>query len=782
MEKLMTLGIVISALDKVSGPISKMGANFTKLKQTIQNVDAAASTSKIAELEKKIESLSSKEIKIKSKIEINDKAITSVKNALKDVEEELKELSNRKVKIEKDFKNGKISADEFEGSLKDIDNRIDRLNRKKLSLNKELQKGEERSGKLKSELQRVQNLTQKLSRQKLGLKDKLKDAELAAKLLNHSLRETASKVALISTKFYAFGRVVTSAFAPMIGSYKEIQKAQGDIASLGIDEKGIEKITKAAKEMSNQFAGITAPEFIKTSYDIKSGISSLSDEGVAEFTKFAAMTASATKSTTEEMTKLFALGYGIFKNTNETDIDFGKRFSASIGKAVQAFRTDGSDLVQGLSNIGATAKAMGVSLSEELAIVGVAKGAFSSAAEAGTGYRAFLAGAINAQEKLGLTFTDSEGKLLPMVEILEQIKQKYGELDAVEMAELKKAFGSEEALKIITGLIDKTDELKKAQKDLANASIADVEAMAKARNRGKEFEILQQRISNLAATFGKFLAPVVDFTSKKIGKFAEWLDKIANSNSFVKYIFYIVAGLGAFALILGTIGIALSALMTGLSFFNGLLGTKVMLLGIAKTASFAYAASLKGISIAMSMLGRSFWPIMILAGLAMLVMKYWEPIKEFFGNLWDGIKSIFITAWESLKKIFSFSPLGIVINAWQPVFDWLSSNFEWFGKAVDGIKSIGSKIASFFSFGDEEKKTNIGKTTTVQPVETSEDFYIKTKNRLMERERKRDIQRATHNYSININVNGTNAKPEEIARAVQKAIQKTQDRKFEDDE
>ena len=87
------------------------------------------------------------------------------------------------------------------------------------------------------------------------------------------------------------------------------------------------------------------PGFIKASYDIKSGISSLSDEGVAEFTRLAAVTARATKSNVEEMTKLFALGYGIFKRAGESNIDFGRRFSASIAKAVQDFCIDGSGLV-----------------------------------------------------------------------------------------------------------------------------------------------------------------------------------------------------------------------------------------------------------------------------------------------------------------------------------------------------------------------------------------------------------------------------------------------------
>ncbi|SFP60068.1 phage tail tape measure protein, partial [Hydrogenimonas thermophila] len=741
MEKLMTLGIVLSAIDRVSKPLAQMSEGFGNLSKSIKGIDATTSFNEINKLEKKIASLNSLHFKIKSKIELNDKAIVSTKKALRDIENELNLLNRKKIDLKKAFDSGKIGAKEFEKEIENIDKEIDGLNNKKISLDKELQRAEDESKRLSDELKRTDNLVEKLSDKKLSLEDGLKKAEVASKALNNKLRETASKVAIVSTKFYALGRVVTSAFSPMINAYKEIEKAQGDIASLGIDESGIAKITKAAKEMSNQFAGVTAPEFIKASYDIKSGISSLSAEGVAQFTKFAAITASATKSSTEEMTKLFALGYGIFKSANETDIDFGKRFSASIGKAVQAFRTDGSDLVQGLSNIGATAKAMGVSLSEELAIVGVAKDAFSSAAEAGTGYRAFLAGAVGAQKKLGLTFTDAEGKLLPMTKILEKLKSKYGEFDANEMAELKKAFGSEEAVKIISALINKTDKLKAAQKDLNSAKLADTEAMAKARNRGKEFEILQQRIFNLSATFGKFLAPAVNFASEKIGQLVKWLDGIANSNSFVKYIFYAVAGLGAFAFVAGSVGIALSAMMAGLSTVNGMLGIKTGLLKIASfwenrhyiatmltsgaqkvaaatTAFFSTALGglniraralavfgtissfIRGFGIANAFAAAKQWllniamnanPIgLLITGFAALVAGVVYAYNKF-----DWFRNGIHKAWEFIKKVFSYSPLGLIVKAWGKAFDWLESKFAWFRKMVGGIKS-------FFGFGDNE--------------------------------------------------------------------------------
>ncbi|POB85131.1 phage tail tape measure protein, partial [Vibrio vulnificus] len=77
---------------------------------------------------------------------------------------------------------------------------------------------------------------------------------------------------------------------------------------------GIDKITKAAREFSQQWSGTTQADFIRASYDIKSGIATLSDEAVGQFTKIAALTAGATKSSTDQMTSLFASGYNIYRD------------------------------------------------------------------------------------------------------------------------------------------------------------------------------------------------------------------------------------------------------------------------------------------------------------------------------------------------------------------------------------------------------------------------------------------------------------------------------------
>lgn len=120
----------------------------------------------------------------------------------------------------------------------------------------------------------------------------------------------------------------------------ETRRALGELASLGV--KDLEAVEDAARSFSDQWAGTSKADFISASYDIKSGIASLTDEGVADFTTLAALTGKATKSTVGEMTSLFATGYGIYKGFYDdlTDLEFGEMFSAGISKSGPAVQND----------------------------------------------------------------------------------------------------------------------------------------------------------------------------------------------------------------------------------------------------------------------------------------------------------------------------------------------------------------------------------------------------------------------------------------------------------
>ena len=361
------------------------------------------------------------------------------------------------------------------------------------------------------------------------------------------------------TAMQGAGSQITSAVLAPVEATFETRRALGELASLGVED--LDALESAARNFSDQWSGTTKADFISAAYDIKSGIASLSDEGVAEFTALAALTAKATKSTASEMTSLFATGYGIYKGYYDdlTDIQFGEMFSAGIAESVRAFKTSGTGMAQGIQSLGASATTANVPLEEQLAILGMLQ-ATMGGAEAGTKYKAFLRSAAKGGEALGLSFLDANNQLLSMPEILEQLRGKFGEtMDAAEKMELQKAFGDTEAVALIDLLYSKTGDLQDNILNLYDAmgqgtGVAQDMASAIQETEPERFARLQQRIHNVTESIGNSLLPTVNDLMGKgeqvLTKVASWIEE---NKELVKIIMLIVLAIGGFLTVAGTV-------------------------------------------------------------------------------------------------------------------------------------------------------------------------------------------------------------------------------------
>ena len=114
-------------------------------------------------------------------------------------------------------------------------------------------------------------------------------------------------------KMMAGGGAVLGGMGLLVKSTIASQAALGEMGSLGY--KKFAALSKAATHFTNTWAGYSKAQVLKAAYEIKSGIASLSDEGVAKFMSMASLTAKATRASALEMTKLFALIYGSFKDS-----------------------------------------------------------------------------------------------------------------------------------------------------------------------------------------------------------------------------------------------------------------------------------------------------------------------------------------------------------------------------------------------------------------------------------------------------------------------------------
>ena len=517
----------------------------------------------------------------------------------------------------------------------------------------------------------------------------------------------------------AAGLQITEAILAPVEATFETRRAIGELASLGVKDLGA--IEDAARSFSDQWAGTTKADFISAAYDIKSGIASLSDEGVAQFTELAGLTAKATKSTIGEMTSLFATGYGIYKGYYDdlTDLEFGEMFSAGIARSVQQFKTDGSQMASAIQTLGASATTSNVPLEEQLSILGMLQ-ATMSGSEAGTKYKAFLRSATKGGEALGLSFTDANNQLLSMPEILDLLRGKFGEtMDAAEKMELQKAFGDTEAVALIDLLYSKTDDLQGNILDMYDAlgsgtGVATEMANAINETEPERFERLTQRIQNVKESIGNSLLPTVnDLMSvgeNVLTKVGSWIEE---NQELVRVIMLVILTIGGFLTIAGTVAAVVGGV--GLVITKAVSAFKILKagFGIARAALSPLIGSVWSFTAALLANPVTWVVVGIVALIAAIVLLYNKC--EWFRNLVNNILNFFHeklgAAFETAKAIFSGigNVIGSVMGAARDTvaekLDNMRNAYESHGggirgaaaAAIEGVKGI---YTAGFSFLD----------------------------------------------------------------------------------
>lgn len=465
------------------------------------------------------------------------------------------------------------------------------------------------------------------------------------------------------------GNQITGAVLKPVGATFETRRALGELASLGVTDLGA--LENAAREFSDQWSGTSKADFISAAYDIKSGISSLTDEGVAQYTSLAGLTAKATKATVGEMTSLFATGYGIYKNYygDLSDIQFGEMFSAGIAESVRAFKTSGSGMAQSIQTLGASATTANVPLEEQLAILGMLQ-ATMGGAEAGTKYKAFLRSAAKGGKALGLSFLDANNQLLSMPEILELLRGKFGEtMDAAEKMKLQQAFGDTEAVALIDLMYSKTGDLQSNILNLYDAmgqgtGVAEKMASAMQETEPERFERLQQRIHNVTESIGNTLLPTVNDLMGKgeqvLTKVGSWIEQ---NQELVRMIMIVVLAFGGFLTVVGTAITVISGI--GLIVTKTIGAFKILKAGfvLAKGALVPLISSVWGFTAALLANPVTWIVIGIVALIAALVLLYnkceWfhNGVNAIFGFLKDAFNNVLQTA------ITIFTGIGSVIDS-----------------------------------------------------------------------------------------------------------------------
>ena len=325
------------------------------------------------------------------------------------------------------------------------------------------------------------------------------------------------------------------------------------------------------------------------------------------------------------------------------------------------FKTTGREMAGAFGTLGAEATAGGIAMSEQIAILGTLQ-ATMSGSEAGTKYKAFLAGIGKAQTRLGLSFTDSTGKMLSMPAILQKIYDKYGMIDTTAKSDaLQKAFGTKEASSLIKLLMQDMDGLSGSMRDLSRITGMD-KAIQMAEAQIDPWQRTAAAIQAVSIAFGAALLPALTPVLNSITAVGEklvlWADLFPNITKWLGY-----ATLGIF-------GVA--GAMATLAIFSGVF--TVLGAGVAFLLS----------PITLTILGITAL-VAIVTYAALTIADNWDFLKAEAGLFIDKIKST-----------FSFIP-----NYFKDLKSSLK-NIDLFGFLDFGVLD---KVAGVLGFADKEKAT-----------------------------------------------------------------------------
>ncbi len=460
--------------------------------------------------------------------------------------------------------------------------------------------------------------------------------------------------------------------------------ALGEVQSLGVMQSGLELLTKTSFEFGAQFGGNSA-EFVRSAYDIQSAISGLTDTDLSAFTQASNVLAVATKADASTITSYMGTMYGIFEDTANKigKAKWVNQIAGQTATAVQMYKTNGNELSAAFSNLSATAQTKGLDAANQFAMLGILSSVAKSGSVAGTQASGFIDGIAKAQEKLGITLTNSKGDLLDVGVMVSRINNKLASLGVGSVVKgeiLTKIFGKTGAKAIdvmsskvagLTSDIDKFRQIHNSSKALDMASII-----------ASPWDRLGGSFNAAATAMGQRLLPVVEpFVAMLATAFmgvVHLTDKFPVLSSVLATVVVgvvalvvafsainLVMGLYKFAMIGAGLATSATAVLTKI-YQVGLMALRGVLM-VAQGAMWLFNAALMANPIGLVIAGVT----LLIAGVIALVY-YWNDIVNAFKD----------TAWgQALSGMFD----GVTAR-FNDFIDGAKSILEWMG-LLDGTEA-----------------------------------------------------------------------------------------------
>ncbi|WP_105463869.1 phage tail tape measure protein, partial [Escherichia coli] len=493
---------------------------------------------------------------------------------------------------------------------------------------------------------------------------------------------------------YAAGRFLQ----PAIGFGKEMSRVQ---ALTRIDKNSPQ--FKALREQALKLGSET--QF--TASDVASGQSFLAMAGFTPQAIQAALPGVLNMALAGgvELGETADIGSNILTQFNLT-ADQMDRVGDTLTAAFTRTNTDLRALGETMKYTGPVAAKLGISLEEAAAMAGMLANNGLRGSDAGTAMRASLSrlasppkAAADALKELGVSVADARGKMRPMEDVLLDLykaTQKYGQVDQVSFF---KDIAGEEAFVGLQTLVAAagSGELQKLTRELQGArGEADRVAKVMADN-------LDGDLKNLDSAWEGLRIRISDLVDGPLRSVTQWLTRVLEKITSLAQAHPVLTRQ---LLIAGGALLAMTATIGSLSLVIGVLYGKLATLrlgfdiltrsmNVVRVLPALWGMVTGSVSLLGGAIGALFSPVGLivaaLAGAAVLIWKYWDPIRAFFAGVFSGI----------MERL---TPLRETFERFGPVFDAIGSGisqvFNWFKSLLSPMESSKETLDKCTSAGE----------------------------------------------------------------------------------
>ena len=496
---------------------------------------------------------------------------------------------------------------------------------------------------------------------------------------------------------------VTGAFVGINESLQpalEMNRALGEVKSLGVAEDALNALNQKSLEFSVAY-GENARDFVASAYTIEGAIKGLTGSQLATFTNTSNLLAKATKSDADTMGAYVGTMYNLFKGQADAmgKGEWVEKLGGQTALAVQLFRTDGAQLKDAFKEVGSIATAAGVDIAEQFAVIGSLSSTMEGG-DAGGRYKAFFENLGAASEKMGMKFTDSNGKALPMLQIMEKLQGKLGDLTTASAnTKLMEAFGGEGA-QVLTSLAKDSERLRNGMDKLGKVrGLEDAENMAKA--MVDPWQQFAAAVEALRIAFGQALIPILTPLMAKLsgiaGTMTRWTQMFPNITRVIGIvtltIFALIAAMSLLTFAVGAGRMAWLAMVT--------VWKVVQLLNLRAVAGFLLQVAVIAVYVAGLTLLYSTMAI-IRGGMLLWQAAIWLVNAAMWANpvllIVAGILALIavvvlaVVYWDEwTSALMNSEAFKWVSDQLSALSDWFTSMGGWSGMAKaawDGIVAI----------------------------------------------------------------------------------------------